>query len=329
MKLKRIIAITLAAALLITAAACNSTQAGEKAGESVSAVPETGYVIGYSAIASAVAPWAGALENSLRAMCERKGWELRALSAEGDISLQTEHITSLISQKVDAMVLLAGDASAAVTWVQDINDAGIPVIMAAADVDQAGQKYVTALVGPDQYDFSRELASRIIDKYGADAGLTIVSVSVSPAQYDFTQRLEGFLAGIEDTNYTFVGPEYAYTDRSAAKTAMENYLTAYGDSIDILIGFDDDLTLGAIQAISEAGKTEKIEVYSITGQVEAIQAVKDGTMHMTVQNSTADIANKVGEVLEKVFAGESVEYVQLTEAHFITAENADNFTGEF
>ncbi len=285
--------------------------------------------VGYSSIASAIAPWTNAMEQNIKKECDSRGWELISLSAEGDIQLQTEQIQTLITKGPDVIVLFAGDNAVSIDWVRDIADAGIPCVMVALNVDPEGRQYVEAFVGPDQEEMTKKIAQYITDKHGKDAGLLVTSISGVPVQYDYIVRLKGFQSGLEGTNYTFVGPEYAYSSRSDAQGFMETYLSVYGDDIDVMMGFDDDLTLGAVAAIEEAGKTGDIEVYSVTGQVEALQAIKDGKMEMTVMNRTDLIAGKAAQVIEKILAGESVDYNQNTEVFYITKDNVDQYEGEF
>jgi len=72
-----------------------------------------------------------------------------------------------------------------------------------------------------------------------------------------------------------------------------------------------------------------VQVYSITGQKEAIQAIKDGTMILTARYSTAETCAEVFNVIDKLAAGEEIEYFHYTVTPHITAENADQFEGEF
>ena len=285
--------------------------------------------VGYSSIASAIAPWTNAMEQNLKKECDARGWNLVSLSAEGDIQLQTEQISTLITRNPDVIVLFAGDNAVSVDWVQEIDDAGILCVMSALNVDEEGREYVEAFVGPDQEEMTKMIAQKIIEKHGKDANLLVPMISGVPVQYDYIVRLKGFQAGMASSNYELVGPEYAFSSRAEAQGFMETYISIYGDKIDILMGFDDDLTLGAIAAIEEAGLTGQIEVYSITGQVEALQAIKDGKMEMTVMNRTDLITAKAAEVIEKLFAGEDVAYNQETEVFFITKDNVDQYEGEF
>lgn len=286
-------------------------------------------VIGYSAIATFLAPWSNCLAENMQKECDEQGWDLISLSAEGDVDVQTEQIYELIKKDPDIIVLFAGDQDAAVDWVKEISAAGIPCIMLAMNVDEEGQKYVNAYVGPDQSAMCQDIAKYIIDKNGADARLNIVSISGVPVQDDYILRLAGFKAGIAATNYNFHEPEYAYSSSDDAKTYMESFIDTYGEYIDVFMGFDDTLTMGAIEAIDEAGMTGKVQVYSITGQSDALEAIREGKMEMTVMNRTDEIVSRCSDVIQMMIEGQSFDYYQETPVHQITINNIDQYEPEF
>ena len=274
-----------------------------------------------------IAPWAKAMNVNVEKECKAKGWDVISLSAEGDMQKQTEQVNTLITKKVDLIILFAGDNKISIDWVKKIRNAGIPCIMVALNVDPVGRQYVNAFVGPDQEAMTKKIADYIIKKHGADANLTIVSISGVPVQYDYIVRLKGFKDGIAKTKYKFIGPEYAYSSRADAQKFMETYISVYGKKINVLMGFDDDLTLGGIAAIEEAG-LKGIEVYSITGQNEAIKAVKDGKIEMTVMNRTDLMAKKAAELAEKIFEGKKIDFNQPTELIYITKDNVNKYIGK-
>jgi ABC-type sugar transport system substrate-binding protein len=106
---------------------------------------------------------------------------------------------------------------------------------------------------------------------------------------------------------------------------MEDFISSYGDQISILIGYDDDLTMGGVQAISEAGLTDSIKVYSFTGQKDAIQAVIDGQMELTVMNRATDIGAGLVSAIGEYFSTGSTTYYQRTPLTYITADNAADY----
>ena len=287
----------------------------------------SGKTIGYVTINGA-APWGGLIGTKLNEFVTAAGGTCKILDAQTDTAKLAEYCQQMIDASVDALVIFGGDPSANSDIAKTADEAGIPVFMAALDVSENGRQYVKACVGPDQKAMCEEIGKFIIEQNGADAGCKVVQISGVPFLDDYIQREAGFAEAMKGTNYDILEADYAYSSRSDAKTFMENHIQAEGDSIDIVMGYDDDLTMGAVAAIDEAGLTGKIKVYSITGQNDAIQAVKDGKLEMTVMNRADDIAAETCVAMNEYFSTGSTEYYHYTDLIYITKDNVDQFIGK-
>ncbi len=286
-----------------------------------------GKTIGYVTINSA-SPWSGCIDSALGQLVQDAGATYRNLDAQTDTAKVAEYCQQMIDANVDALVIFGGDPSANSDIAKTADEAGIPVFMAALDVSENGKQYVKACVGPDQEQMCYEIGQYIIEQNGADAGCKVVQISGVPFLDDYIQREAGFARAMKDTNYELMEPDYAYSSRSDAKTFMENHIQAEGDSIDIVMGYDDDLTMGAIAAIEESGLTDKIKVYSLTGQNDAIQAVADGKLELTVMNRADAIAKELTVAMAEVFTNGSTEYYHYTDLTYITKDNVNDYIGK-
>lgn len=352
-KFKKLAALLLALAMVFALAACandagNESQtpgseapASEPAeGNSEAPAPAgdalAGKTIGYVTINSQ-SPWSGCIDTALGELVEAAGATYRALDAQTDVAKVAEYCQQMIDAAVDALVIFGGDPNANVDIVKNADAAGIPVFMAALNVAEAGHEYVQSVVGPDQEQMTYDIGQYIIEENGADSGCLTVVISGVPFLDDYIQRDAGFKRAMEETNYDVKEFQYAYSDRTQAKTFMEQYIQTYGKDIDILMGMDDDLTMGAVQAIDEAvaaGTIDEgqIKVYSLTGQNDAIKAVADGKMQLTVMNRADALAQGLMEDMEEYFTtGAVAEYNHYTELTYITPENAADYIdkGEF
>lgn len=339
--MKKIVALILALVLCLSLVACSSSSeetkaADETAAETVADAVENAasegkkLTVAYSAIAYSIAVLPKAMQDNLEAECKDRGWDFIALAAEGDAEKQGEQIAQLIDQEPDAFVLFPADPVLADDWVKTISDAGIPVICMWTDVSTA-QDLVECYVGPDNYAMGYNLAQAVIDKNGADAGLKLVRIGGVPVQSDYIARNQGVEDCIkENSNYEILGDvAWAFSSRADAQGLMEDFISAYGDDIDVLIGLDDDLTLGGVNALQEAGMKD-VQVYSITGQKEALAAIEAGTMTLTASYTTKETASIVASALDKIAAGEHVdEYNQYITVTNITADNVAGVEGEF
>ena len=330
--MKKILALLLALVMVFTFAACSNNDGGDGQGDGDGS-PLAGKTIGYVTINSQ-SPWSGCIDTALGELVEAAGATYRPLDAQTDVAKVAEYCQQMIDAAVDALVIFGGDPNANVDIVKKADEAGIPVFLAALDVGEGGQEYVQSVVGPDQEQMTYDIGQYIIEQNGADAGCLTVVISGVPYLDDYIQRDAGFNRAMEETNYDVKQFQYAYSDRTQAKTFMEQYIQTYGKDIDILMGMDDDLTMGAVQAIDEAiaaGTIDEgqIKVYSLTGQNDAIQAVADGKMELTVMNRADNIAKGLVEDMEEYFTtGAVAEYNHHTELTYITAENVDEWIGK-
>ena len=287
----------------------------------------SGKTIGFVTINGA-APWGGLISTKLDEFVKAAGGTCKILDAQTDTAKIAEYCQQMIDASVDALVIFGGDPSANSDIAKTADEAGIPVFMAALDVSENGRQYVKACVGPDQKAMCEEIGKFIIEQNGADAGCKVVQISGVPFLDDYIQREAGFAEAMKDTNYDILEADYAYSSRSDAKTFMENHIQAEGDSIDIVMGYDDDLTMGAVAAIDEAGLTGKIKVYSITGQNDAIQAVADGKLELTVMNRADAISQELVNAMAEVFTNGTTEYYHYTDLTYITKDNVNDYIGK-
>lgn len=335
MKTNRILALFLAI-VLASLSACNggSGENGSNGSESNDVLGDRNgdgkITISYSAIAYTLGMLPYTVYTNIEKACEERRWELIFLAAEGDLQKQGEQITQLIQQDPDYFILFPGDPVQAIDWVNEIADADIPCVALYADVDESVHDKCLAYCGVNNYDMACGIAQAVIEDFGTDAGVNIVIIGGVPYMTDFIEREaaynEYFAA---NSNYNILGLEWAYSSRADAQTIMENFITAYGDKIDVLIGMDDDLTLGGINALQAAGMTDAA-VYSNNGQNDGIAAVKEGTMTLTAFTPTAAAVSEVMKVLEDYMAGNAISnYFHYIETPHITEANADQFEGEF
>lgn len=344
---KRIAALLLALSLVFALAACGNAApassapaeeaasagasaeapAAEAPAEGGAAVDLSGKTIGYVTINSA-APWGGLVGTTMQKHAEEAGATVKVLDAQTDTAKMAEYSQQMIDAGVDALVIFGGDPAANVDIVKAADEAGVAVFMAALDVAEDGRQYVKACVGPDQEQMCYDIGKFILDQNGADAGCKVVQISGVPFLDDYIQREAGFKRAMEEGNYDVLEADYAYSSRTDAKTFMENHLQAEGDSINIVMGYDDDLTMGALAAIEEAGKLDQIKIYSLTGQNDAIQAVADGKLELTVMNRADDIGQELCVAMYEWFTNGSTEYYHYTPLTYITKDNVQDYIGK-
>ncbi len=321
--MKKLIALLLALAMVLCLCACGGTTdapEADAAGEPVT--------VAISTIAYSIAVLPQALIDGLTDLCVAQGWpEPDMLAAEGDAMLQGEQISTLIAKQPDYLVIFPADPMLAIDWCQDAADAGVPVICMHVDVDASCKDNGTcaAYCGINNEAVATSIYDYMVEKNGADAEMGIVEIGGVPVQADYIVRTGTFNDAIAGSGYTQLGEIcWAYSSRADAQTGMENFIGAHGDAIDILVGFDDDLTLGGVNALQAEGMTD-VQVYSITGQKEAMAAIEAGTMTMTVFTPMKAVAEKVVATIQSLEAGETIDYYQYSDTYIVDATNVADY----
>lgn len=287
----------------------------------------SGKTIGYVTISGA-APWGGRVGTELQRMAEQAGAKVNYLDAQTVADDVTNYCMQMIDAGVDALCVFGGTPAAMVDVAKACSEAGIGLFLCGLDVAEEGREYAVSCIGPDQEQMCYDIGQYVINDFGADAGCTVVQISGVPFLDDYIQREAGFARAMEETNYNVLAADYAFSSRPDAKSFMEAHLQAEGDKISLVMGYDDDLTMGAVAAIKEAGKTDSIKVYSLTGQNDAIQAVADGELVLTVMNRADDIAAETCVAMHEWFSTGSTEYFHRTNLTYITAENVNDWIGK-
>ena len=314
--MKKVISLILALAMVFTLCACGGGSAKDEE-----------VTIAVSTIAYSIAVLPKVLIDNLQTLCDERGWTMELLAAEGDAMLQGEQISTLVAKDPDYLVIFPADPTLAIDWCQEAADNDVPTICMHVDVDPSCKENGTcvAYCGINNEAVATSIYDYMVEKNGADAAMGIVEIGGVPVQADYIVRTGTFNDAIAGTGYTQLGDiAWAYSSRADAQTAMENFIGTWGDQIDILVGFDDDLTMGGVNALQAAGMTD-VQVYSITGQKEAMAAIQEGKMTMTVFTPTMKMAENVVGVIEALEAGETVDYYQYIDAPIVDASNVADY----
>ncbi len=339
--MKRLAALILALLMLFSFAACGQNADDGDASDNTSTSPDTSdnvdpddetpstepLTIAYSCISYSLAPLTTVLADNLREAVEAEGWTFNMLTAEGDTELQGEQVSQLVSMQPDYLLLFAGDSTLAVDWLEEAAANDVPVILLQVPVT-GGEDNSLCFVGTDNEQVVESVYEYMIEQ-NPDTELNIVQIAGVPTQVDYIIRTSTFaeLAASND-NLNLLGDiAWAYSSRADAQTAMENFLTTYGDQIDVVMGYADNLTLGACAALDEAGRDD-VQVYSIAYSINSYDAVAKGQM-VTVHISTASVAEKTVDCILANEAGETLDYEQYIDCPVIDASNMDQYEAEY
>lgn len=207
---------------------------------------------------------------------DERGIELVALGADNDITKQVSQVEDFIAQGMDAILVQTVDTTGIVTAIEQANEAGIPVIT-TAETPTGGE--IVCAIAFDSYESGYNGGQYIASKLNGKGN--VVELVGVLGQETSRQKSEGFQAAISEyPEMSVLASQPAEYDRATAMSVMENMLQTF-DEIDAVYAANDEMALGAAQAIEAAGLTGKIFVMGNDGTSEALEAVANGTLGAT------------------------------------------------
>lgn len=265
-----------------------------------------GKVIGFSQI-GAESDWRKANTTSIQEEAKLRGVDLKFSDAQQKQENQIKAIKAFIAQKVD---LIAFSPVVETGWkpvLEEAKAAGIPVIVSDRRPDVPEDLYVT-FIGSD-FIKEGQMAAEWLAKE-TDGKAVIAELTGTPGSAPANDRKKGFGEGI--AKYPGMKIVYSQTGdfkRSNGKEAMEALLkTPTGGQITALFAHNDDMALGAIQAIEEAGKKpgKDIIIVSIDGVKAAFDAMVAGKLNCSVECNPL-LGPPLFDAIEKTLKGEKLD----------------------
>lgn len=249
--------------------------------------------------------------------------ELLWNSAEDDISNQASQIDTLVNLEVDAIVIVPAQADALRPQLQAAKDANIPVLTVNTTSDFA--ELITSSVQPDDVAAGAQQMQQMADALGGEGKIVVLQGPLgSSAEINRTQGIMNVLE--EYPNIEVLAIDTANWARDQAANLMANWITSFGD-IDGVVAENDDMALGVIQAMKEAGIDPLLPVVGIDGIEDGIRAVQAGEMiGSSLQHGRVQLAAGLA-VAQRVACGLPVEPLYDYIMPPINASNVDSYLG--
>ncbi len=305
MKRKLVSGVLLAGAMALSLTACSSadeTTATTAAGDGL-------ITVGFAQTGSESGWRAANTESMKTAFSEANGFKLVFNAADNKPENQIAAVHSFINQGVDAIVIAAVVTTGWDDVLQEAQDAGIPVILEDRTIDADPSLYA-AWFGDD---FLQEgvMAGEWAAKTFGDTPTNMVVLEGTTGSGPAIDRATGFDSAIEGTGIVKIDSQTGNFTRADGKTVMEGFLQKYGDTIDLLFAQNDDMALGAIDAIEAAGLVPgvDIQIVSIDAVKDGMQALADGKINYIVECQPL-LGDQVAATVKDVLAGKTVEKLQ-------------------
>ena len=266
--------------------------------------------------------WRTANSESMKGEAAKRGIDLKFSDGQGKQENQIRAIRSFVTQRVDAIVLAPIVETGWDPVLREAKRAGIPVIITDRTIQTADESLYTCFIGSDFYEEGRMTADWLAKATGGKGN--IVELQGTPGSAPANERRRSFGDAIAKyPGLKIIDSQSGDFRRAGGKEVMEALLKKHGRAINIVYAHNDDMALGAIQAIEEAGLKpgKDLTIVSIDAIKEAIQAVIDGKINCTVECNPL-FGPKVYSTIARVLAGEKVERKSYNKDELFDATNA-------
>ncbi|MCW1919846.1 D-ribose ABC transporter substrate-binding protein [Rhodobacter sp. KR11] len=266
--------------------------------------------------------------NVAEATAKSLGYEANVAAHKGDTNVESTLIDTAITNKSVAIILDPANADGSIGAVKKAVDAGIPVFLVNAEINQEG------LAKAQLVSNNAQGAALGAEAWVAAMGEkgSYVELFGNPADNNAATRSNGYTTVIgQYPDLVQAGKEVGNWDRTQGYQKMQSLLQANPDVTGVISG-NDEMALGAIAALKEAGKLAGVKVGGFDGSPDAVAAVAAGEMEYTVLQPVAVFAAeavKQADNFIKTGATGAATEKQLFDCALITKDNVGKYSAPF
>ena len=292
-----------ALALAALLAGCNkpsadSSAAGEKSGGNA-------LTVGFAQV-GAESSWRTAETKSIQDEAEKRGVKLKFSDAQGKQENQIKAVRGFIAQGVDAIILAPVVETGWEPVLREAKTAKIPVVLVDRGVKVEDESLYATLIASDFVAEGRMAAEWLVKKTAGKA--QIIELQGTPGAAPAIDRKRGFEEGIKASpEMKIIASQSGDFTRTGGKQVTEALLKVHA-GVTVVYAHNDDMAIGAIQALEEAGKKPGADVIvlSIDGVKGAFEAMAAGKLNCTVECSPL-LGGLAFDAVEKAKAGAALE----------------------
>lgn len=284
--------------------------------------------LGFSQI-GAESEWRTANTKSIKEAADAAGINLKFSDAQQKQENQIKAIRSFIAQKVDVIAFSPVVETGWEPVLKEAKAAKIPVILTDRAVSAKDDTLFVTFMGSDFVEEGRRAGNWLVEKTKDNPGpVNIVELQGTVGSAPAIDRKKGFEEIIKDKpKFKIIRSQTGDFTRAKGKEVMEAFLKAEGKKINVLFAHNDDMAIGAIQAIEEAGLKpgKDILIVSIDGVKGAFQAMMAGKLNVSVECSPL-LGPQLMAAVKELMAGKTLpKRIVTTESVFPMETAAKEF----
>ena len=255
------------------------------------------------------------LEEYLKDM----GYAVTIVDGKNDQNTQTEQINTFLQQGVDVLIINPVQTTSAQTIVDTIKPSETPIVFINREPDKSVlDSYADkcCYVGADArqsgtYQGELILETETQGDINGDGKVSYIMIQGDPENIDAQLRTEYSVKALTDAGVEVeqLDLQRGDWDRNKGQEICQNDLAKFGDQIEVVFCNNDDMAIGALQAIQAAGRTVNKDIYLVG--VDALDAAKNevanGNMTGTVLNDAKGQATQAVASMEELLGGKTFE----------------------
>jgi ABC-type sugar transport system substrate-binding protein len=313
-------ALTAALALGLTACGATDGDAAGGGGGGGGGGDDT-ITLGFAQV-GAESGWRTANTASIQDSAKAAGIDLQFSDAQQKQENQISAIRSFIQQRVDVIAFSPVVETGWDAVLLEAKRANIPVILTDRSVDSEDTSLYKTFLGSDFVEEGKKAGEWAVQNWGGQQ-TNIAELQGTTGAAPAIDRQEGFAEAIKGTpNLQVVASQTGDFTRSGGREVMEALLNSHPE-INAVYAHNDDMALGAIEAIEAAGKVpgKDIQIISVDAVHDGMQALADGKINFIVECNPL-LGDQLMDLTKKVVAGEEVPARVVTEETTFTQEQA-------
>ena len=278
-------------------------------------------VVGFSQI-GAESAWRTAETESIVSEAKKRGADLKMSDAQKKQENQIKALRSFVAQRVDAIILAPVVETGWQPVLREVKRANIPVVLVDRGINVSDQSLYATLIASDFVQEGRMAADWLAKKLNGKGN--IVELQGTTGAAPAIDRKKGFEQGIaKQPGLKIIKSQSGDFTRSKGKEVMEAFLKAEGKNIQAVYAHNDDMALGAIQAIEEAGfkPGTDIIVVSIDGVKDAFNAMVAGKLNCSVECNPL-LGPAAFDAVKAILAGKSLPKKTIVKDQLFDQSNA-------
>lgn len=260
------------------------------------------------------------LDKSIRKRADSQGVTLIVNDAQRAPDRQIQQVESFIAQRVDAIILNPCEVEASSPAVDKALTAGIPIV----NVNSETKTTPTAFVGSHDEESARLAMEYIAKRLGGKGEVVMMHGYMGQAaELKRTAGAREVLA--KNPGLHLLAEQTAEWDRAKAMALMENWIQAHGDKINAVFAQNDEMAMGALLALEQAKKKDKVIVVGVDAIADALEAVRQSRLDATVFQDAQQQGSQAVDTALRILRKEPFEKAIYIPFRLVTKENVGEF----